>query len=690
MATDASSSTMPTSSTSLTRPPSESSPWGFAAEGLVGGPWEPAIKHLSIGKLDGQGRGAEAAAPLPASPWGLAGLAMVLGKQSKDHDALQAAVAALARAGITEALDLAFLGSGDLLPQETVAEVLSDCTVPGAEAALEQMFEIAREGMEGSMTLRTQGLHLAQRAPSEPAAGQAEGLSGSRAERRVRFAADPAPPQKRVRQTRVEDSLTAKLTNEMQKAIDVCFLVLDNLGHSSPRFEKVRQPRKGQEASVVKLQTNAFISNFSSPKGLNTARRRFQSYLLAMKGLSVDPVAPEEWTLAAFIASLAQRGVGSSRKMVQALSWAERAYELNLGLEAPLVQAQRSSWTLGKETPTRRPARTPSVEMVKHMEDLLFNAESNMMRCWAGAQCAMAHGCLRWADLQATKDLKLTKDAVFGTSWRMKGKKTQVPWAALRVGFSGRDWGAAWILELSAANLPGDDFILKAPSSSWTSFSDRIAGFSDCQAAMRALLVKAGMTVQEAMTFSCHSWRHFYPTAGAQLEVHPEAVDKMGHWAPGTGMGALYDGKACVSELLSKNKVLQAVASGWDLSEPGCLPSAQKTMPKKPKQQKSRAASSSQGIPRMMVLQTHKLKIHAYKDGVYTLCRQWKCGTPENPMLNASFTTKLDETYSHMSVCMSCERQQKCSFPSMTTPPKEAEEAGSTSSSSSSSGTSDS
>ena len=229
----------------------------------------------------------------------------------------------------------------------------------------------------------------------------------------------------------------------MQKAIDICFMVLDTLGRASPRFEKVRHPQQGQEASVVKLQTNAFIANFSSPKGLNTARRRFQAYLLAMEGLHVNPVAPEEWTLAAYIASLSERGASSSRKMVQALAWAERAYDLNLGLEAPLVQTQRSSWTLGKEAPSRRPARTPSVEMVKGMEDLLFTATSSMMRCWAGAQCAMAHGCLRWADLQATKNLKLTKDAVFGTSWRMKGKKTQVPWAALRMGFSGRDWGAA-------------------------------------------------------------------------------------------------------------------------------------------------------------------------------------------------------------------------------------------------------
>ena len=50
--------------------------------------------------------------------------------------------------------------------------------------------------------------------------------------------------------------------------------------------------------------------------------------------------------------------------------------------------------------------------------------------------------------------------------------------------------------------------------------------------------------------------------------LHPEAVDAMGHWSPGTGMGALYDGKACVSELLNKEKVLKAVAKHADVLRP--------------------------------------------------------------------------------------------------------------------------
>ena len=261
--------------------------------------------------------------------------------------------------------------------------------------------------------------------------GQAwEGLSGSKAKRRVLASVDPAPPQKRVRHTKDETSLNVKLTEEMQKAIDNCFRVLNELGYASPRYTRVKNPVKGQEESVMKLQTNAFIHNFSSPKGLTAARRKFETYLLAMRGLGVNPLAPEDWTLAAFITEQAQRGASVGNVRLSS-AW---------GIESPLVQAQRSSWTLGTETRARKPAKTAS--LVRHMENLLFEAESNMMRCWAGVQCAMAHGCLRWADLQATKNLKLTKDAVFGGQLANEGQenpcamgcaKGRVHWA--RLGF---------------------------------------------------------------------------------------------------------------------------------------------------------------------------------------------------------------------------------------------------------------
>ena len=127
------------------------------------------------------------------------------------------------------------------------------------------------------------------------------GLSGSKAKRRVLAAVDPAPPKKRVRHIKDETSLNVKLTEEMQKAIDNCFRVLDELGYASPRYTRVKNPVKGQEESVC------LHPQFLSPKSLNSARRKFETHLLAMRGLNVNPVAPEEWTLAAFITEQVQR-----------------------------------------------------------------------------------------------------------------------------------------------------------------------------------------------------------------------------------------------------------------------------------------------------------------------------------------------------------------------------------------------
>ena len=286
-------STVASSSTLSSRPPRVTNPWRDAAQDLAGYSGGSATKHPTCRQLGGQARGTERQHPLPPAPSGLVDLATVLGKRAEDRDALLAVVAALARVGITEALELSFLGSGDVFPSETVAKVLGDCAVHGVAEALKHMCRIARDGMEGSVSLMLLHLGPTRRAPSKPeVTGQAwKGLLGSKAKRRVLAAVDPAPPQKRVRHTKDETSLNVKLMEEMQKAIDNCFRVLNELGYASPRSTRVKNPVKDQEESVMKLQTNAFIHNFSSPKGLNAARRKFETYLLAMR-LGVNPLAP--------------------------------------------------------------------------------------------------------------------------------------------------------------------------------------------------------------------------------------------------------------------------------------------------------------------------------------------------------------------------------------------------------------
>ena len=121
-------STVASSSTLPSRPPRVTNPWQDAAQDLAGGPGGSATKP-TCQQLGGQARGTERQHPLPPAPSGLVDLATILGKRAEDRDVLLAVVAALARVGITEALDLSFLGSGDVLPSETVAEVLGECAV---------------------------------------------------------------------------------------------------------------------------------------------------------------------------------------------------------------------------------------------------------------------------------------------------------------------------------------------------------------------------------------------------------------------------------------------------------------------------------------------------------------------------------------------------------------------------------
>ena len=127
------------------------------------------------------------------------------------------------------------------------------------------------------------------------------------------------------------------------------------------------------------------------------------------------------------------------------------------------------------------------------------------LQCWAGVQVALGHGVLRCSDLQHCKDLTLTDDALMGITWRMKKRSVQVPWAALRIGVSGRDWAVQWLEMLSHHGLPGKDFVILAPSHDLKSFKDLVANFYHRQSMFRTLLFHSGFTASEAMTFSCHS-----------------------------------------------------------------------------------------------------------------------------------------------------------------------------------------
>ena len=142
------------------------------------------------------------------------------------------------------------------------------------------------------------------------------------------------------------------------------------------------------------------MGNFTSDRGIDAARRKFMEYLSFFTGLGKDPFHPAEWDLAAWVADQGRRGKSGPRRSLQSLAWAERAFDLRLGLSAPLVQSQRTPVGGSEKWKEARPARMATVEIVKGMEDLITGAPTVLLRCWAGAFAALAHGVLRWIDLQ--------------------------------------------------------------------------------------------------------------------------------------------------------------------------------------------------------------------------------------------------------------------------------------------------
>ena len=261
-----------------------------------------------------------------------------------------------------------------------------------------------------------------------------------------------------------------------------------------------------------------------------------------------------------------------TNRMLRALEWIQACFGVETHFSAVFVRSQVSGSCSAGERPSPKPSRMATVEMLVCFEELFFSALSSILQCWAGVQVALGHGVLRWSDLQHSKDLTLSDDALMGITWRMKKRSVQVPWTALRIGVSGRDWALKWLEILSHHCLPGKDFVILAPSHDLKSFKDLVAIFYHCQSMLRTLLLHSGFTASEAMTFSCRSWKHLFPTAERQLRLSNETLNDLGHWAPNSGMPQRYDSAACVSELTGKATVRRAFQGGWSMVGPGCVP----------------------------------------------------------------------------------------------------------------------
>jgi len=250
---------------------------------------------------------------------------------------------------------------------------------------------------------------------------------------------------------------------------------------------------------------------------------------------------------------------------------------------------------------------------------------------FAGVCCALCHGVLRCSDVLHSEGLSLSEDAVMGTCWKMKKKAAPVPWAALRMGLSGRDWAAEWLSVLRSVDLPGGDFVTLGINASATDFVPRVARYYDVANAMRMLLTlpPINLSPEQALVFTPHSWRHFYNTAARQLDLGDQAATEIAHWEPGSKMPKTYDSKACVAELRHKSTIVGAFNKGWTLVDKGMVPrpvpvvvSCNTPPPKVDVSQEVR-----------IVINAKSYLVHINKGvSVYSLCNLAHCGSPQSPV----------------------------------------------------------
>ena len=390
----------------------------------------------------------------------------------------------------------------------------------------------------------------------------------------------------------------------------------------------------------------------------------FFKHLLA-DGTDLTEVS--EWQVAEWVRHQALANKTRGANALQALRWTEFSFGVNLFTRSELVRAQASVHADRCRIAPPVPARCPTEEQILLWEQLVLSRTScNFTKAYAGAFCALAHGMLRWSDLQRSLGMRLTTDAVTAMA-PMKNQKYLTAWAAPRRGFSGSDWAGPWVQALEEEQLPGKDFVLRACNAKATGFTSAIADYGHAQRAMRTLMAKQPfqMPAAVAATFGLHGFRHVYTTAMRQLDLPQEDIDDAGHWRRGSEMVRTYDSASCVHELQAKEKVRTAVEMGWRRVSSACLPQpspctpcpAQLPAPSTPgacpaprspvgavpagpcssstsAQEKTVPSMSRDDTP-VYVMDVKTDVIHVWQGytrrglpSAYTRCRNYRCGTP--------------------------------------------------------------
>ena len=86
-------------------------------------------------------------------------------------------------------------------------------------------------------------------------------------------------------------------------------------------------------------------------------------------------------------------------------------------------------------------------------------------------------------------------------------------------------------------------------------FTKTPARWADAERGIHAALINVGVPIDEAVTYTLHSFKHLFVTAGRQLQIPEPAIDLMSGWTvkSTSGMASIYDSVKASSELLYKD-----------------------------------------------------------------------------------------------------------------------------------------
>ena len=213
----------------------------------------------------------------------------------------------------------------------------------------------------------------------------------------------------------------------------------------------------------------------------------------------------------------------------------------------------------------------------------------------------------------------------------MKNKKVWVKWFANRHGLIG-DWAETWVQELKDEGLPGKDFVLLAPNTSYDERIQHPAEYQDLRRGLHFLLhVSLDLSVEDSVMYNPHCFRHFLIESGQQLRAmkvcSTDDMERLGRWAKGSSMPDTYDNALGLSELMARHTVLQELRRGWRPAAEGELPAPRSAA------SSTRSTSSTSPVAHAGTKMVHIKMREVGK----TKCGMWSCGDRSNPHLQAKF-----------------------------------------------------